>query len=266
MKRIAIVFSALLLFSGCVVVREGEIGVKRTFGKFTQKVYPPGLHGYNPLVSTMLIQPIRTVNLEVKLDLPSKEGLTIRSEISILYRIRQTDMPKVLAEIGTQYENTVILSVFRSAAADVCARFYAKDMHSGERATIERQIQERMTELISARGFVIEAVLLKSIQLPAGLAQAIENKLTAEQRSQEMQFVLEREQQEAQRKIIAAEGDRDAQKILAEGLSREILELRQIEALQKLATSPNSKVIMMNSSPGASGAPAPAVLLNTNDK
>jgi regulator of protease activity HflC (stomatin/prohibitin superfamily) len=146
--------------------------------------------------------------------------------------------------IGANYEEDLIVSVFRSAAADVSARFLAKDMYSAERASIEREIAAAMTRLIDQRGFIVEAVLMKSIQLPAGLARSIEQKLESEQQAQRMQFVLEQEKAEADRKRVEANGIRDAQKIIADGLSPMVIQWRTIEAFRHLATSPNSKVIV----------------------
>ncbi|MEM9022267.1 MAG: prohibitin family protein, partial [Bacteroidota bacterium] len=173
----------------------------------------------------------------------SKEGLNIGSNISILYRIEPQAVPKLIAEVGDGYEQ-IIKSVFRSASADICAQFMAKDMHSGKRAEIEQNIASRMSEVLSERGIVIEAVLLKSIQLPPGLYNSIEARLQAEQEALRMQFVLEQESREAERKVIEAKGNRDAQQILSEGLTKEILELRSIEAFLKLAGSPGAKVII----------------------
>jgi regulator of protease activity HflC (stomatin/prohibitin superfamily) len=117
-------------------------------------------------------------------------------------------------------------------------------MHTSKRAQIEEEIKGRMTELLGSRGFVIESVLLKTIKLPAGLAQAVENKLEAEQEAQRMEFVLQREQLEAQRRKIEAEGIRDAQKILQEGISPQIIQWQSIEAFKELATAPGSRVII----------------------
>ena len=117
-------------------------------------------------------------------------------------------------------------------------------MHSGKRAEIEEEIRTQMHGMLEPRGFIIEQVLLKSISLPQGLYTAIEDKLEAEQEAQRMQFVLQREQQEAQRKKIEAEGVRDAQKVLADGLSEDIIEWRSLEVLESMATSPNSKLII----------------------
>lgn len=232
-----------LITPACAVVKQDEIGVKRTNGKLQEATLGPGRYAVGVL-STMLKLPANIVNLEIQLDLPSQEGLSVGSDISILYRINPEKAHVVLSTAGPDYESSLILSSFRSASADVCAKFMAKDMHSGARSTIEAQIQERMTELLGERGFIIEAVLLKSIRLPAGLARSIEDRLSAEQDSMRMKFVLEQERQEAERKMIEATGERDANKILNEELSEQILRMRAIEAFLMLSESPNAKVII----------------------
>jgi len=158
----------LLFVSSCAVVRQGEVGVKRKFGKLNEKVMEPGASVYNPFTTTIIKMPIRTVNVEIQSNLPSKEGLNVRSVISILYHIKKDNAADIIENIGTNYEEVVIKSVFRSASADVCSRFFAKDMHTIKRAEIEEDIRIRMQSLLSDRGFEIEAVLLKTIQLPAG--------------------------------------------------------------------------------------------------
>jgi len=242
--RIIIYFFCLMLLSSCVVVRQGEVGVKRKLGKLEEKSRGPGMYTFNPFFATVIKTTVQTENLEVKLRLPSKEGLTINSEISILYSIERNKVPEIFSEIGVDYKRTAILPVFRSAAADVTSNFMAKDMHSGQRAVIEEKIKNRMEEVLGHRGFMIEQVLLKSIELPAELSRAIERKLEAEQESERMQYVLMRERQEAERRKIEAEGTRDAQQILSQGLSKEIIELRSIEAFRELANSINAKIII----------------------
>ncbi len=210
-----ILFSTL--FISCTVIRQGEVGVKRRLGKIDPQFIEQGPKGYNFLTTTILKVPTRTMNIEVKPDLPSKEGLTIRSEISILYRIKPESAPKIVQNIGLNYETEVILPVFRSAAADITAKFLAKDMHSGERTQIEGAIRKQMTEILETKGFIIDNVLLKSIMLPAGLARTIEEKLQAEQEAQRMEFVKEREKRDAERRIIEAEGKKEIARIQAEG-------------------------------------------------
>lgn len=247
MKKTVLYLLAALLATGCTVVRQGEVGVKSKLGRLSGKTHNPGPVGYIPIMQRVIKVPVRTTNVEVTLDLPSKEGLTINTNVSILYHIKPEMASSVLENIGRNYQNVIILSVFRSAAADVSARFYAKDMHSGERALIEKEIAMAMDKIVASRGFVIESVLLKSIKLPEGLSRAIESKLEAEQQAQRMEFVLQKERQEATRKKIEAEGIRDAQKIMAEGLTEPVIRYESIKAFKELASSPNSKVIITDS-------------------
>lgn len=261
--QLAILAVMLVSFSNCAVVREGEAGVKRKFGKYNDKTYSSGLRFYNPFTSTIVKVSTQTENIEVQVDIPSREGLTIRSEVSILYNIMRKEAPEILRNIGMDYENTVILPVFRSAVADVTAKYYAKDMHSGSRAEIEVAIRELMMKTLKDKGILVESVLLKSIQLPRSLAKAIEDKLEAEQLAQRMEFVLQQEQREAERKRIQAQGVRDANSIISEGLSPSILQYKTIEAWLALSQSDNAKVIMGNGnmplmmSPDDLNTPAP---------
>lgn len=247
----------ILTASSCTVVRQGEVGVKRKMGKLEPGVYNAGAVGYNPFTTKVIKLSTQTENVEVQLDLPSKEGLTIRSQLSILYHLKPEAAPKILETIGTNYEITLILAVFRSAAADVSSRFMAKDMHTRERATIEKEIRQLMAAQLEPRGFDVEAVLLKSIQLPAGLSQAIQQKLESEQEAQRMEFVLDRERREAERKKIEAEGLRDAQKIISEGLNEFFIKWKSLEVFKQLASTPNSKVIITDGKT--------PMLIDTND-
>lgn len=291
MKPIHLLGLALMLGlagSSCTVVRPGEVGVRQKLGRINERVLTEGPRSFNPFTTTVVTVPTRTVNLEVKLSLPSKEGLTVASEMSILYRIQPSAAARVIREIGLNYENEVILPVFRSASADVTSRFLAKDMHSGERATIETDIRKQMAVVLETKGILVENVLMKSIQLPAGLSRSIEEKLQAEQDAQRMEFIKQREQADAERLVIQSAGERDAQIIAAEGekrrveieaegdanailtraraqaeanalltksLTPEVLRNRAIEAFQQLTQSTNSKLIITNNETPFLGLP-----------
>ncbi len=239
-----VAFLILSVFiSSCAIVRPGEVGVKQRMGKLSDESTSSGSIWFNPLNSRVIKVSTQTENLELTISLPSKEGLSITSQISILYQVNAEKVPQVVEDLGLNFE-PIIANIFRSASADVCARYSAKDMHSGMRADIENAISKRMSEILVNRGIIIEEVLLKSIQLPAALANSIEQKLQAEQDAMRMKFILDREKLEAERKLIEAKGTRDAQKILGEGLTKMILEFKSIEAFMELAKSQNSKVII----------------------
>lgn len=242
-KTITSFLILLASLSSCSIVRPGEVGVKQKLGTLSEDYKTQGLIWYNPFTTRVIVTNVQIKDIELSLNLPSKEGLSVGARISILYRIDEKSVPQVIKKIGLGYEN-IIANVFRSAAADVCAQYYAKDMHSGMRATIEDAISTKMSETLNPQGILVEAVLMKSIKLPAGLASSIESKLQAEQDAMRMEFILKQEKLEAERKIIEATGSKDAQKIISEGLTDQIIQIRSIEAFIELAKSPNTKVII----------------------
>lgn len=286
MKRTITIIAATIAITSCSIIRPGEVGVKTRLGNLSDPK-SSGMIVYNPLISKVIKLPTRTVNREVLINLPSKEGLTIKSEISILYRIKPEMAKSILTDIGLDYDK-IITAVFRSSAADVTSKFYAKDMHSGERDKIEKEIATKMNSILNPKGFEIEAVLMKSISLPDGLANAIETKLKAEQEAQRMEFTKQQETLEAERKIIQAEGERQAKIIAAKGqrevaeiqaegeataikiqaeaqaeankvlnanLTPILMELKRIEAFIELSKSDNSKVIITDGKTPLLGLP-----------
>jgi len=254
------VLAAALVSSACSTVQPGERGIRQTFGKLGRRIHGPGNVGHWPLAASVVKVPVRTTKLEVNLPLPSREGLTVEAEISVLYHVREDAIRDILENIGTDYEDDVVLTAFRSAAANVASRHDAKDMHSGARAEIEQEIMARLGETLGPRGFAVESVLLKSIQLPVDLTRAIQAKLTAEQQAEQMAFVLEGERREADRRRVEAEGIRDAQKIVDQGLSPLLIQWQAIEAFRELARSPNAKVIITD---GSSPIMVPATVDST---
>lgn len=242
-KIILSVLFLMLFLTSCSVIRPGEIGIKQRLGVLSENTYNQGTVWYNPITSKIVKSNIQLNDVELQISLPSKEGLSVLSQISILYRIEENSVSKVIRTIGFKYNN-ILSNVFRSAAADVCSNYYAKDMHSGMRAEIEQTILIKMNETLKDQGLIVNAVLLKSIVLPPGLAGSIEQKLQAEQDAMRMEFILKQEKLEAERKVIQAKGTRDSQKILSEGLTDNIIKLRSIEAFMELSKSSNSKVIV----------------------
>lgn len=233
-----------MTISSCVVIRPGEIAVKQRVGKLVGEPVTGGIKTYNPFIATYIKLPGQIINKKINLDIPSKEGLTITAEVSILYRVNPELAKTLISSVGTNFEEDLITPVFRSALADVSARFMAKDMHTGERASIEKEVQEMMLETLEPKGIVIERVLMKRIILPRALSDAIEAKLTSEQDAQRMAFVLQREKQEAERKRIEAKGIAESQEIISSGLTDEILRFKTIEAFETLSTSENTKIIL----------------------
>lgn len=248
MKKVSlslIVLSVAILCTSCfTVIRPGEVGLKRRLGRIVDKTFTPGLYPYNFFATAIIKVPVRTQNLIVTEELPTKEGLNVTAEFSIIYHLKPDKAKTIVETIGLKYDEVVITSVLRSAAPNVTSKFLAKDLYTGERINIAKGIADSITHVIGDRGVVIEAVLLKSIKLPAGLARSIEQKLQAEQEAQQMEFILQREKKEAERKIIEAEGIKKSQQIITEGLNPLIIQYKSIDAFKLLSTSPNTKIVV----------------------
>ncbi|SDG64672.1 prohibitin family protein [Psychroflexus sediminis] len=256
LKAILSMALAAAFLSSCAVIRPGEVGVRQRLGKLSEKPVEEGVRFFNPLTTTFVKVLVRTNNVEQTLLLPSKEGLTIVSEVSVLYSIEKDKAPIIIKDIGKNFERDVLINTLRSSSANISAKYFAKDMHSRKRNEIENAIQDNMNAILKEKGFEIQAVLLKSINLPARLSSAIEDKLRAEQQFQEMEFIVQREIKEAERKRAEATGIRDAQAIINEGLSPMLIQYQSIEAFRELSRSPNAKIIITDGK-------AP-VMLNTN--
>jgi regulator of protease activity HflC (stomatin/prohibitin superfamily) len=141
----------------------------------------------------------------------------------------------------------------RAAIREATASHTANALYTGEREMVAKQIFDQLSTKLGERGFVVESVLLRDIQLPATLKASIEAKQQAEQEALAMSFRLQKETQEAQRKRIEAQGIRDFQQIVAQGISPQLLEWKGIEATETLAKSPNAKVVVVGS--GKNGLP-----------
>ncbi|MEL6589136.1 MAG: SPFH domain-containing protein [Bacteroidota bacterium] len=268
---------SVVILSSCTTIQQGQVGVKRKKGVIDPVPILEGRTPVNPFNTVVFKIPTRTENLKINLPLPTKEGLTVQAEISIIYHLNPMAAPQLLKEVGEDFETRLILPVFRSAASDVAARFLAKDLHSGERSVIEAEITEKMNISLEKRGIILDNVLMKSIELPVGLRRTIEQKLEAEQEAQRMQFVKQQQEADAERRIIEAKGeqqvailkaegekraaelnaegqanatliqakaDAEANELLNESLSDKVLRLRSIEAVNRISTSPNSKLII----------------------
>src|SRR5690606_33353271 len=187
------------------------------------------------------------------MNVPSKEGLNVELEISLLFSLSFENANRIYKTVGENYAEKILLPQFRSVVRGITASYEAKALYTAEREVLSNKIERELSNLVNQRGISLEAAPLKQIKLPAGLTASIEEKLKSEQESQRMQFVLEREKQEAERKRIEAQGIADFQKIVSQGISDQLLKWKGIEATEKLAGSNNAKVIVIGS--GKDGLP-----------
>ena len=234
---------------GCTRVPAGHVGVKDFFGNVSSDYLNPGINVVFPLTWTVEV-PVRTVEVKEVADVPTSEGLVVHLEVSLLYHIRPDKAVELYKTVGTNYEEVVVKPQFRSVIRDTTADYEAKALYSDKRELVAQGIFKAIVALLAPRGIDIEKVLIRAIVLPPQLAASIQEKLQAEQTAQKMQFVLQREKQEAERKRIEAQGISDFQNIVAKGISEPLLKWKAIEVAAELSKSPNAKIILLGDKSG----------------
>ena len=237
----------ILMFSSVTRVGTGHVGVLTLFGRVTGETLGEGIHLINPLKTNNEMS-IQTQTIKESANVPSSEGLMMSLDTSLIYHLNPDRSAEVFQKIGADYENVVVEPTLRAAIREATASHTANALYTGEREMVAKQIYDQLVSELNKRGLTVENVLLRDIQLPATLKAAIEAKQQAEQESLAMNFRLQKETQEAQRKRIEAAGVRDFQQIVAQGITPSLLEWKGIEATETLAKSANSKVVVIGNS------------------
>jgi prohibitin 1 len=234
----------ILAFSAVTRVGTGQVGVLTLFGRVTGEVLPEGMHVINPLKTNNEMS-IQTQTIKESASVPSSEGLVMNLDTSLIYHLNPDKASEVYQKIGANYENVVVEPTLRAAIREATASHTANALYTGEREMVAKQIYDQLTSELNKRGLLVENVLLRDIQLPMTLKASIESKQQAEQEALAMNFRLQKEKQEAERKRIEAAGIRDFQQIVAQGISPALLEWKGIEATENLAKSGNAKVVVI---------------------
>ncbi|WP_017655038.1 prohibitin family protein [Fortiea contorta] len=231
-----------------VIVPPGNVGVVNFFGQVSDNTLNPGVHLVNPFAKVLNFS-TRLKDMKENVDVTSQEGLSLNLDVGLQYKLDPQKAATVYKNIGTD-ETQLVISRFRSTVRAITANYPAAAIYSTKRQEIAEKIDQQLTQQIPTLGFVVEETLLRNVKMPDTLQAAIQDKLKTEQENQQMKFVLEKERQEAERKRIEAQGVADSQKIISGGLTNSVLQLRAIEATEKLAESNNSKIIIVGSEKG----------------
>ncbi|MFM7885164.1 MAG: prohibitin family protein [Pseudanabaena sp.] len=240
---IALVTAISALSRLLVVIPAGSVGVEDFQGKVSDRTLPAGLHIINPFADVVQFS-TRLRDIKEEIGATSKEGLAIGIDVSIQYRIDPAKAASVYQNIGIE-EREIIVSRFRSISRETVSGYPAEAIYATKHEEVSLKLAEKLRSQLAPLGFVVDEALLRNVKVPETLQAAIQQRLKAEQENLQMKFVLEKETQEADRKRIEAKGRADAQKILAEGLTPAVLQLREIEATEKLSLSPNSKIVIV---------------------
>src|SRR2546421_9628894 len=257
-RLIGLLLVLLGFITACIVqIDAGYVGVKKLFGKVQQDVLTSGLHLVNPLIEVEKLDS-RTQNYTMSgihdegtksgddaIRVLTSDGLEVTIDLSVLYRLVPEDAPKIIREIGVNYEDKIVRPITRTRIRDNAVYYEAVALYSTKRDELQQRIFNTIEEDFKKRGLLLENLLVRNITLPASVKAAIELKINAEQEAQKMQFVLQKERQEAERKRVEAQGIADYQHIISESLSDKQLQYEQIKAWKELAASQNAKIIIM---------------------
>jgi regulator of protease activity HflC (stomatin/prohibitin superfamily) len=252
-----------LIMSSVKVIEPGRVGVQSLFGKVQDEVLPSGLHFINPVVEVTEFDS-RTQNYTMSavgtegdksgddaIRVLSSDGLEVTIDLSVLYRVNPGKTPFILQNLGTDYVEKIVRPISRTAIRDNAVSYQAVSLYSSKRQEFQDKIYKAISTAFAKNGIELQNVLVRNITLPASVKASIESKINAEQDAQKMEFVLQKEKQEADRKRVEAQGIADYQKILSTGLSDKQLQYEAIKAQKEIALSPNAKVIIMGSGKGA---------------
>jgi regulator of protease activity HflC (stomatin/prohibitin superfamily) len=253
-----LIVALALLSSVFMQINPGKVGVQSLFGEVQPDILESGLHLINPLLDVTDFD-IQTQNYTMSalhdegekqgddaIRVLSNDGLEVVIDLTVLYRILPTDAPKIYKQIGENYTDKIVRPVTRTRIRDNAVYYDAVALYSTKRNEFQQRIFKSIEDDFKSRGLILEQLLIRNINLPASVKTTIESKINAEQEAQKMQFILQKEKQEAERKRVEAQGIADYQRIISTGLSDKQLQYEQILAQKELAASPNTKIIFMN--------------------
>lgn len=247
-----------IIFSSIAQVGAGQTGVQVLFGSVQERTLPSGLNIVNPLVNvesmdiktqayTMSsVQDEGSQTNDDAISTLSSDGLTLRLDLTIWYRLNEADAPQVYRTIGINYAEKIVRPAIRTALRDVSVGFNATDIYSVKREDFVRDVTKNLENAFNGRGIILERVLLRNVELPEKIRAAIDEKIAAEQKAQQMVYVLQKEKQEAERKRVEAQGISDYNRIVSQSITDQVLQLKGIEATLELGRSNNSKMVIMN--------------------
>lgn len=234
----------IVLMASTTSIPTGNVGVLTLFGRVTGETLGEGIHLVNPLKSVQKLS-IQTQSVKESASVPSNEGLMLALDTSLLFHLDRSKAAEVYQSVGADYADKIVEPMLRSEIRASTSSHTANALYTNARDLVQQQIQDSLTKQLTPHGVIVENVLLRDVQLPAMLKGSIEAKQQAEQDALRMNFILQKEKQEAERKRIEAQGIADFQKIVATGISNQLLEWKGIEATEKLATSANAKVVVI---------------------
>lgn len=247
-KNLWVVVMCLLVFGfGCRVIESGEVGVRMVFGKVDNTELKPGIHFFVPAIISIVPMEVRVKKIDFTGDTISsltKDGLMVYIEATILYRILEDSAAETYVRFGRNWDDKLITPLVRSVARDVANEFTASQIYQ-EREKFQKKLEDVLKSRLSKESIVLEQILIRNLELPKNVVQAIEQKIQSLQEAERMEYVVQKEKLEAERKRVEAEGIAKAQKIIAGSLNTPYLQWKYIDTLSNLVNSPNNTIVVL---------------------
>ncbi len=260
-KNLFITVSILLIFiilvSSVRIVQPGYVGVQVLFGNLNKKVLKNGLHFVFPFVQVVMMD-VRTQDYTMSIAKEegikkgddaitslTRDGLTISLDISVWYKLDPQKAVDVYQNIGTNYVEKIVRPAIRTSIRNATVLYNVSEIFSEKREDLSKKIFDELYANLFEKGIIVDKILLRNIDLPTRVKTAIDEKIAAEQESQKMVYVLEKERKEKERKLIEAEGIAQAQKKISESLNRQYLQWYYIQNLKELLNTQNSKIVIL---------------------
>jgi regulator of protease activity HflC (stomatin/prohibitin superfamily) len=232
--RLVLLAPLLLVTSACVVIEDGEVGVKMSFGEIADEPIPPGLALQFPVVRQIETWSVKLQELKEQAPVPSSEGLIVGLDTSLLYQVIPDMAPQIRKTIGSDYQVKLMVPYFRNAVRDVVSGYEVKNIYTESgRKEIALKIRNFMQKNLEPRGIMVVDVLLRDVALPQRFKESIEAKLTAEQRVQQKEFELQQAEKDAEIEVARAKGAAQAQKIIRATLSESYLHYLWVQTLSQ---------------------------------
>ncbi len=250
---IGVIVLIILLLSGgkmFLIIEAGERGVvfkPYSIGLDKENIYGEGFHVIAPW-NQMNVYNVREQQREETMDVLDKNGLSISMDVTVRFNPTFNKIGFLHERFGINFINTLVVPEVRSSVRQVAGRYTAEEIYSTKRSAVENSIITETKEVLGTNHIDMKALLIRSINLPAQIKTAIEDKLKTEQEALAYKFRLDREKSEAERKRLEAQGISDFNKIISASLTDNILKQRGIEATLELSKSPNAKVVVIGSS------------------
>jgi regulator of protease activity HflC (stomatin/prohibitin superfamily) len=248
-----------------VTVPSGHVGVlwKRFAGGTVldpRRLRDEGLHLIWPW-DRLFLYDLRLQSFTESYNAISSDGVSLTASVIVRFRLQRDAVPVLHQAIGPNYKSVLVQPGIGSLTREVIAQYTAEQVYSTARqeiqdkirSLVEDRLSEKMMERegeesyrVSMRDTVIlYDILVTGIELPAAIMAAINRKTEQYYIAEEYKFRVEREKRESERKRIEAEGIRDFQQIVSQGISESYLRWRGIEATLQLSQSTNSKVVVI---------------------